>query len=75
MLAYDTPAGRAWYIGGSGLSGAPQYELGRRVLSHSQVLALASRRVRRGVGGCRQQSPDLTRAATAHIARPGGTGP
>jgi len=22
-LAYDTPAGRAWYIGGSGLAGAP----------------------------------------------------
>ncbi len=47
-LAYDTPAGRAWYVGGSGLAGLSAYELRGRVLSHSQVLALARRRNRRG---------------------------
>jgi len=33
-LAYDTPAGRAWYVGGSGLSGAPAYGLRGKTLSH-----------------------------------------
>jgi len=48
MLAYNTPLGRADYIGGSGLVGEPQYTLRGRTLSHAAVCALSSRKNRRG---------------------------
>lgn len=47
-LAYDTPAGRATYISGSGLAGDACYDLRGRTLSHRAVLALATRTNRRG---------------------------
>jgi hypothetical protein len=48
MLAYQTPLGLAFYVSGSGLAGEPQYTLGRRTLSHREVVALSQRRNRRG---------------------------
>lgn len=60
-LAYDTPRGRACYIGGSGLSGEAQYQLGRRVLSHQAVLALLARKNRRG-----RTVPCANRTVVAH---------
>lgn len=48
MLAYETCIGLAEYISGSGLAGEPQYTILRRVLSHSAIVALISRRNRRG---------------------------
>ena len=73
MLAYATPAGRAHYIGGSGLSGAPQYALNGRTYTHSAICALSQRRNRRGER--RENDQTTIHGGGNNSFRPDHTGP
>lgn len=48
MLAYDTPRGRAWYIGGSSAGGREaRYDLNGHTYTQRAILALLAGQMRR----------------------------